>query len=44
MVVYRVERYFAINGLLEREKLMAALLCLMEKPLHSFNGENNDNH
>ena len=26
--VYRVERYFAINGLLERKKLMAAALCL----------------
>ena len=34
--VYRVERYFAINGLSEGEKLMAAALCLEGKTLMWF--------
>uniref|UniRef100_A0A1S8ADV7 Aminoacyl-tRNA ligase n=1 Tax=Citrus limon TaxID=2708 RepID=A0A1S8ADV7_CITLI len=34
--VYRAERYFAINGLSEREKLMAAALCLEGKALAWF--------
>ncbi|KAL9409374.1 hypothetical protein AB3S75_047714 [Citrus x aurantiifolia] len=42
--VYRVERYFTINGLSEREKLMAATLCLEGRRLRGFNSENNDNH
>ena len=29
--VFRVERYFAINGLSQREKLMAVALCLEGK-------------
>lgn len=31
--IYRVERYFVIIGLTEREKLMAAALCLDGKAL-----------
>ena len=34
--VYRVECYFTNNGLLEREKLMAAALCLEGKALAWF--------
>ena len=34
--VYRVEHYFAINGLSEREKLLAAALCLEVKALAWF--------
>ncbi|KAH9650558.1 pentatricopeptide repeat-containing protein [Citrus sinensis] len=34
--VYRVERYFAINGLSKGEKLMAAALCLEGKTLMWF--------
>ena len=34
--VYREERYFAINGLSEGEKLMAAALCLEGKTLMWF--------
>ena len=34
--VYRVECNFAINGLLEREKLMMAALCLDGKALAWF--------
>ncbi|PKU77286.1 hypothetical protein MA16_Dca016853 [Dendrobium catenatum] len=34
--VYRVERYFSINGLTEGGKLMAAGLCLEGKALAWF--------
>lgn len=31
--IYRVERYFLVNGLTEGERLMAAALCLEGKAL-----------
>ncbi|PKU59102.1 hypothetical protein MA16_Dca014844 [Dendrobium catenatum] len=31
--IYKVERYFAVNGLMEEEKLTAAGLCLEGKAL-----------
>ena len=34
--VYKMERYFAINGLSKREKLMAVALCLEGKALAWF--------
>ncbi|PKU74218.1 hypothetical protein MA16_Dca021622 [Dendrobium catenatum] len=34
--VYRVERYFSINGFTEGEKLMATGLCLEGKALAWF--------
>ena len=42
--VYRVERYFTINGLSEREKLMRQHYVWREWPLSGFNSVNNDNH
>ncbi|PKU74310.1 1-phosphatidylinositol-3-phosphate 5-kinase [Dendrobium catenatum] len=31
--IYKVERYFVVNGLMEEEKLIAAGLCLEGKAL-----------